>query len=150
MAGLMVTASTEGEVALTAAATKTVLQIIAPTNHRLCLNSFVVGFDGVSQTQEPIQVEILRQTTAGTMTAVTPKVTSAGAETPLSTAQKTATAEPTAGDILKRYEVHPQGGVERVFRKGEIDVPGGTRLGLRIITPAGVNPNVVAEFDYEE
>lgn len=150
MAGLYGTASTEGEVALTAAATKTVLQLVAPANHRLDVLGFVVGFDGTVATQEPIQVEILRQTTAGTMTGVTPKLSNAAAETPLATAQKTATVEPTAGDILKRYEVHPQGGMERLFRKGEMQVPGSGRLGLRVITPSGVNPNVVAEFNYEE
>lgn len=153
MANLNFSVTTEGEIALAAAGTaKTILQLVAPTNQRLDLRSVSIGFDGVSPTAEPFTVEILRQTSAGTMSSATPVKDSAGSETIQSTAQKTATAEPTAGDVLRRYEHHPQAGsFERVFDKREIEIPGGTRLGLRVTCPTGGTPgNCAGHMTAEE
>lgn len=149
MARIRAAVTTEGEIALAAATAKTILQLVAPTNQRLAVRGVSVSFDGVSSTAEPVQVDILRQTTAGTMSAATPVREDVGSETLQATAQKTATVEPTAGDILRRYEVHPQAGAE--FRFGydeEILLAGGTRLGVRVTAPAIVN--VVGHISYEE
>jgi hypothetical protein len=153
MANLNFTVTSEGEIALAAAGTaKTILQLVAPANQRLDCRSVSIGFDGVNPSAEPITVELLRQTTAGTMTAATPVKDSAGAESIQSTAQKNATAEPTAGDVLRRWEHHPQAGsFERVFDKREIEIPGGTRLGLRATIPtAGAAVNATAHISAEE
>jgi len=149
MANLNVSVTTEGEIALVAATAKTILQWVMPTNQRGDLRSVAVGFDGINPTAEPVQVELLRQTTAGTMSSATVVKDSAAAETPQSTAQKNATAEPTAGDVLRRWEVHPQAGtsVEK-FDKREMEMAGGTRLGLRCTAPANVN--VTASMSVEE
>lgn len=150
MAGIKAVVTTEGEIALTAATAKTVLQLVAPTNQRLHLKGFGISFDGTSSSAEPVQVDILKQTTAGTMSSATPvKDGDPGSETLQATAQKNATSEPTAGDVLRRYEIHPQGGgYERVFEPGELCIPGGTRLGLRATAPANVN--CVGFMSYEE
>jgi hypothetical protein len=153
MANVNCTVTTEGEIGLAVAGTaKTMLQVVAPSNQRLDLRSVSVGFDGVSPTAEPFTVEILRQTTAGTMSSATPVKDSAGSETIQATAQKNATAEPTAGDVLARYEHHPQAGsFERVFDKREIEIPGGTRLGLRVTCPTGGTPgNCTGHIKWEE
>jgi hypothetical protein len=148
MAGILCVAQTS-EVALAAATVKTVLQVVAPANQRLKIKEWGVSFDGVSVTGEPVQVELLRQTTAGTMTALTPVKLVAGSETVQATAQHTATAEPTAGDILDSQEVHPQGGYGKIFPfNQEIEVPGGGRLGIRCTAPAIVN--VRAKIVFEE
>jgi hypothetical protein len=139
MAGVTCIAQT-AEVALSAATAKTVLQITAMTNHRLHIKRWAVFFDGISSTAEPVQVRLLRQTTAGTMTSLTPVKLVAGSETVQTTAQHTATAEPTAGDILDIAEVHPQSGYEVVVPFDQvIEVPGGTRLGIEATAPAAVN-----------
>ena len=149
MARLRTVVTTEGEIALSAAAAKTILQIVAPANQRIAVRGFSVSFDGVSSSAEPVQVDILKQTTAGTMTAATPVKEVPGGETVQMTAQKNATAEPTAGDILRRYEVHPQTGFERPFAfDEEIVLAGGDRLGLRCTAPAAVN--VLGHFACEE
>lgn len=149
MARMKVVATTEGEIALTAATAKTILQIVAPTNQRLALCSFSVAFDGISGSAEPVQVDILRQTTAGTMTAATVVREGVGSETIQTSAQKNATAEPTAGDVLRRYNIHPQTGYERVFTLDEeLLISGGSRLGLRCTAPANVN--VVGHMTVEE
>lgn len=139
------------EIALTAATAKTVLQHVAPTNHRVKVMAWGVYFDGVSSTAEPVLVELLRQTTAGTMSALTPVKTDAASETLLSTAQHTATVEPTASDVLARIEVHPQSGYEKICSTPGSQlyvIGGGGRLGIRCTAPAAVN--VVAKIDFEE
>lgn len=153
MANVNISVTTEGEIALAAAGTaRTILQLVAPTNQRGDLRSISLGFDGVSPTAEAFTVELLRQTTAGTMISATPVKDNAGAETVQFTAQKNATAEPTAGDVLRRWEHHPQSGsFERVFDKREIEIPGGTRLGLRVTCPTGGTPgNCAGHMTLEE
>lgn len=138
------------EVALTAATTKTVIQLVAASNHRVALLRWSVWFDGTSASAEPVQVELLRQTTAGTMSSLTPvKVDDSLAETLQTTAQHTATAEPTAGDILACKEVHPQTGYEVLYPlMQEMIIGGGDRLGIRCTAPDAVN--VRAEMVFEE
>jgi hypothetical protein len=152
MANLKIAITTEGEIAIVAATPKTLLQAVAPANQRGDLRSWSVGFDGISPTAEAVTIELLRQTTAGTMSAATPVKDGAGAETIQFTAQKNATVEPTASDVLARYEHHPQAGsfVEK-FDKGECEIPGGTRLGIRVTVPTGgANLNATAFMKIEE
>jgi hypothetical protein len=131
-------------------AAKTLLQIVAPANQRLAVKGYAVSFDGIAGDAEPVVVDVLRQTTAGTMSALTPaKDDGLGTETIQSTAQHTATAEPTAGSILRSDNIHPQTGVEFRFAfDEELLVPGGGRLGLRVT--AAANVNAFARFLYEE
>ena len=138
------------EVALSAATAKTVIQLVAPSNHRLKVLGWGVFFDGVSVTAEPVQVRLLRQTTAGTMSALTPvKQDDSLSESLQATAQHTATAEPTAGDVLDMIECHPQQGYEIAYSMGqEVIVGGGDRIGIECTAPANVN--VRAKIRYEE
>jgi len=137
------------EVALTAATAKTVLQIVAASNHKIKILEWGVYFDGVSVTAEPVQVRLLRQSTAGTMSSLTPVKRSTDSEALQTTAQHTATGEPTPGDVLEVKEIHPQSGYEKIFPMGqEIKVPGGGRIGIECTAPAGVN--VRAQIAFEE
>ena len=148
MAGIFCAAAT-AEIALSAATAKTVLQITAPSNQRLRVRRYSVAFDGVSATAEPVQVRVLRQTSTGTMTSLTPVKLSAGSESVNTTAAHTATAEPTASDVLDAFECHPQSGFDVVLPMDmPLEVPGGTRLGIEVTAPATVN--VRAKFWFEE
>lgn len=140
---------TTSEIALSAATAKTVLQLVAATNHRVKLLEWGVFFDGTSVSAEPVQVRLLRQSTAGTMSAATPvKVDDSLAETLLTTAQHTATAEPTAGDVLDVKEIHPQSGYEKILPLGqEIIIGGGDRLGIECTASAGVNVRAFMKFE---
>jgi len=143
--------TTEGEIALVAATPKTILQLVAPTNQRLAIRGFSVSFDGISATAEPIQVDLVKQTDAGTTSAATPAAEQIGlgSETIQATARKTASAEPTTTDVLRRYNIHPQTGREFRFSiEDEIVMAGGTRVGLRCTAPANVN--VVGHMAFEE
>ena len=133
--------STEGtEVALTAATERTIIQVLAATGVPLRVLGFGVFFDA-SAAAEPVQIKILRQTTAGSgSTAVTVRKITSATYTVQATAIKSPTSEPTAGDILAVYEVSPMFGYEKMFDESQIiEVPGDGRLGFSCKEPAGVN-----------
>src|SRR5262245_59964251 len=124
MATIQVIAQT-AEVALASGVAKTLLQVVAPTHQRLKIGEWGVFFDGTSNSAEPVQVRLLKRTTAGTMSALTLGRRDTGGETIQSTAEHTATAEPTAGDVIDMVEVHPQGGYEKIFPLGKEIIVGG-------------------------
>lgn len=129
------------EEGLAAATAETVIQLIAPSNHRIKLLAWGIYFDGTSVTAEPVQVTIARQSTAGTASSLTPvKRDDSLAETLQTTAQQDFTVEPTTGDVLEAREVHPQAGFEVWYPLGqEIVIGGGDRVGLIATAPATVN-----------
>lgn len=136
------------EIALTAATARTVLQIAAPANHRVKVLRVGVFFDGASPTAEPVQIEIVRQNSAGTMSALTPKLLGTATEAIQTAAQHSATVEPTAGDVVDAIEVHPQSGYEIAYPLGqEILIPGGGRLGIVCTAPAAVNVRTKIAFE---
>jgi hypothetical protein len=139
MAGIRFSAVT-GEVA-TGTSTKTILQILAAANHQVLVDEIAVSFQGTSATDAPILVEVLRQNSAGTMTSLTPKKVHDGDDESLQvSAQHSATAEPTAGDVLLAQLVHPQSGYtwQAPFAR-QIKVKGGSRLGVRVTAGVGVD-----------
>ena len=148
MAGVKAVAQT-GEIA-TGTSAKTLLQLIAATNQRVKIKEFSVSFKGTSNTAAPIKVALVRQTDAGTMSALSPvKMNEADDETLQTTAQHTATAEPTGSTEVMGEEVHPQSGYTwQAPFGGEIVVKGGNRLGL--VVTAGADVNAKARFVFEE
>ena len=116
--------------------TKTLLQLVTTAHQRIVLKEVSLSWKGISNTAAPVLVELLYQTTAGTMTAANPVAEDVGAgETLQTTGQRDATAEPTARNIIRSWEVHQQSGF---LWQGEILIsPGGTsrRIGLRLVSP---------------
>lgn len=149
MAGILARVNS-AEVSLSAATAKTVLQVTAASNHRVLVRSIEVAIKGVNPVATPVRVRVLRQTTAGTMTSATPvKLDSTDDETLQTTAQHTATAEPTAGDVLTVTELHPQAAmVDRFPYDTPIVVPGGTRLGIELLAVDAVT--AAASITFEE
>lgn len=137
------------EEALAAATAETLIQLVAAANHRVKLLRWGVFFDGVSVTAEPVQIRLLRQTTAGTASSLTPvKMDNSLSETLQTTAQQDFTVEPTAGDVLESYEVHPQQGIVIMYPLGqEPIIGGGGRMGLEVTAPAVVNARAYAVFE---
>lgn len=134
----------------TGTAAKTIVQVVAAANHGIKVTGWGISFEGVSVTATPIQVRLLRQTTAGTMSALTPvKKRDSDGDTLDTTAQHTATAEPTAGDVLATVLVHPQGGYSEFPPFGsEYYVGAGDRIGIEVTSAADVD--CVAEIHFEE
>jgi hypothetical protein len=148
MAAIRAVALTD-EIAISAATAKTVIQITAPSNQRVVVKEWGVFFDGIDPLAQPVQVELAKQSTAGTMSSLTLAKITPGSETVQTTASHTATAEPTESAVLDTVEVHPQSGYEKIFPLGEeIIVAGGERLGIVCTAPAAVN--VRAKIKFEE
>jgi hypothetical protein len=141
--------ATIAEQALAAATQETVLQLVAAANHRVKVLRWGIFFDGQTVADEPVQVVLQRQSDAGTSAANTPtKVDDSLAETLLTTARDAVSAEPTSGDVVGAYQVHPQSGYAEIFPLGqEIIIGGGDRLGIRVTAPDVVNCRAFIHFE---
>lgn len=139
MAGLKFYAAS-AEIA-TGTSAKTLVQIVAAANHRVLIREVAVSFDGTSNTGDPIQCKLIRQSDAGTMSSLTlQKVDADDDETLQTTAQHTSTSEPTGTTVIKAWQVHPQAGLIWQASFGEeIVINGGDRLGLVVTSGADVN-----------
>ena len=145
----MFAVAASASVALTAVTAKTVVQLVSPANHRVKVLGWGVYFDGVNSTATPVRARLVRQTSAGTMSALTPAKLAPRAESLLCTAQHSATAEPVLGDVVDQALIHPQQGYEVKFTPGQEVIMGGSeRLGIECTAPAGVN--VTAKIIFEE
>lgn len=143
--------TTEGEVALSSAIAKTILQLASAANHPCALYDISVSFDGTSPSAEPVFIELRVQTTGGTMSAATAVQKAGPSVTVQATGQRNATLEPTQGNRYKNWEVHPQSGLERALtRDDDINIGGASiaRVGLVVTAPANVN--CVGEMAWEE
>lgn len=148
MAGLYLHHSS-GEVAIGNG--KTISQIVAATNDRLKVSGWGISIKGTSATDPPVLVQIVRQTTAGTMSAGNiAKKNDGDPETIQTTTLVNATAEPTTGAVVESFEVHPQTGYYKFYPMGqEIIIPNGERLGFKV-TSATLTYNCTVEVDIEE
>lgn len=125
-------------ISLTAATAKTVIQLTAPTNTPLDFLEFTCGFATSSPALgDDFKIRILRQTTAGTMTAATEVHADSGRNLTLQGAvTHTATAEPTAGDELWVLygSLYLQASIRLPFNVGSIVITENTRLGIEVTT----------------
>lgn len=130
---------TTAEIA-TGTSAKTLMQIVAATNQRVIVHEWGISFQGVSNTADPIQVDLILQTDAGTSSALTPvKANQGDNETLQTTARHTATVEPAGTTIFQSYFVHPQTGRDWMAPvRAPRPVQGGTRLGIRVTAAADV------------
>lgn len=117
-----------------ASTTVSLIQVLAGTNHKMTLREVGVMFNGISATGNHVQVDLLRQSTAGTASALTlVKDVEEDGTTIDASAQETFTVEPTAGDVLRSWYVHPQGHL--ILPIEGVTVASGGRLAIRAITP---------------
>lgn len=151
MAQQMFVARVSG-VSLSAAATKSLVQIVTTTNQRVRVRGWGVSLNGTDATKEPILCEVLRQTTAGTSSALTIVKADPASTTPVTTALQTFSAEPTASDILwSQYFTPVGGGIDlTLYPDDEIVMGASTRLGLRVTTATGVTCSAAAYLRFAE
>lgn len=139
MAGVGFSANVSA-IAITSTA-KTVLQLVAASNHGVTLDEIAVTFKGGIPTTDGILVELITQTTAGTMSSLTlVKEPPTAAETLQTTAQHTATVEPTTTTVREQFYVQPQDGFYWAALKPEfaIKIDGGTRWAIRLTAPSAL------------
>jgi len=137
------------DITLVAATVETLIQLVAAANHAFRVTEFSVGFDGTNNTHEPVEVELLRQTDAGTASSLTlVKADDSIADTLDTTAQKTFTVEPTPGDILGSWRVHPQTTlIIQAHDLAPIIVGAADRIALRATAANAVNCDVMMAFE---
>jgi hypothetical protein len=148
-----------GQVSLAAASTRTVLALIAPSTFGLDLTKVRIGFDGSTNNQASVVVDLCAATfatnsTPGTNnTAVTPNQIY-GRQIAVGATAFAASAtgfEPTVLTVLSKFPLSPQGGLVMY------DIPLGTTpdspvsqgFVLRCTTPTGVSVNAYGEFTFE-
>ncbi len=142
MAGVRFKCTQSGVV--TGTTEKTLMQVFCAANHAAMIEEISISFNGVVNTNEPILVQVARQTTAGTLTAGAPvKDPDDAAEALQTDYAHTATAEPTKGDVLMHEYVHPQSGfIWQAPFGSKIKIGGGDRLGVIVTAPNSVSAAV--------
>lgn len=148
------TVETNGDIALSAATAKTILNAINAGRILKCVE-LSVSFDGVASTAEPVTVELCASTQAGagTSTSHTPLQVSGATRTVSATAARNYTAEPTVLTALKRWLVHPQGGnltIQFPLGREPMRDSSGHGLAIRCTAPATVNVQGYLEFAENE
>lgn len=140
-----------GDISLVAATAKTAIQVITPATRKAKIEQITVSFASVTSTHTPVLVELLLQTTAGTVTAATPAPLTASDPAALCTAGVNATAEPTASTVLRAFRVTPIGGTAIIFLPPgqEIEMSISTRVGVRL-TAADAQSSVRVEVQIQE
>jgi hypothetical protein len=140
----------DSAVALVANTTKTIVQVVPGTNTPIRVVEIGVSFNGITTTDVPATVDLIRQSTAGTSSALTLVADQEqNTKTVVATALKTFTAEPTAGNVLRTWYVTPLGGLLIMqFPLGrEVDALT-SRIALRCNAPtSAVSVNAYISFE---
>jgi hypothetical protein len=127
-----------GPQAIGAAGTETVCLITAPSNHRVKIRAGGLFTAGTAGTDAPCTVKLWRwDTGAGAgSSSLTPKSIAADPETPQVAAAGGYTSEPTYDEEIYRHAFHPQSGWRENWPLGgEIEIPGGAKVGIVVTCP---------------
>lgn len=118
----------------------------------MAIQQITVSFDGTLNSATPVLIQMMRQTTAGTVSgsaATAKKADSEISTTVQTTVQDDFTAEPTYSDILWTAFVHRQTGMVFPYpTPGDVLIPGGGRVGVVCNAPASVD--VLVSVNCEE
>lgn len=153
--GYTVTSGTTAH-ALAAATAETSWNLIAGAAVGVHIVEFGIGFDGVTASAVPVNVELCQSTqaTAGTPAASPTPTQIRGKATAVGvTAGVSYTAEPTVLTPVKHWLVSPNGGMfviqAPLGREAESDLSGGAvkSMALRATAPAVVNCRSYVEFE---
>lgn len=151
MAGRRLTIST-GLIASGTTANKTKLSVTSPTDAWLEVVEAAIEYAGVTAAHVGHLWQLVKCSTAGTSTPVTPsKVLAADTDTIRSTAGVSHTVEPTVVTVLDEKVISPNGGlyVWNFAAIGFVQLKAGETLGLRIANATNDN-NFCASMIYVE
>lgn len=140
-------------VTLVASTTRTLVQVVAGASKPLRIKEVGISFNGTDASLTPIQVDLCRQSTAGTSSALTLLEQEEAREAPMATARNGfSSTEPTTGDIIRTWQVTPAGGLLVVqFPLGDEPIVAASgRLALRAITGAATTPSAASYIVFDE
>lgn len=149
MAHYSVNVTAEG---VAAATVETLIQVVAGASKPFRLSRWGVSFNGATTTDQPVRVELLRLTSAGTSSALTPFRFDPTGEVSMAQGRTSHTAEPAPSDVLEVHYITPAGGnLVEVYSPGYPDerpivAPNG-RIGIRVLAVAAVNANAFLIFE---
>lgn len=138
--------------AVAASTVETIIQVVAGAAKPVRLARWGVSFNGVTVTDQPVRVELIRLTSAGTSSTFVPKKMDPNSEAAVAQGLTSHTAEPVAGDVLEVHYVSPAGGnLVEAYSAGYPDerpivAPTG-RLGIRVLAVNAVNVSAFIIFD---
>lgn len=146
------TVESNGNIALSAATAKTILNVIAASNSLVRITEMSVSFDGATATATPVTVELCKSTqgAAGTSTSHTIAQVRGPTRTVQATAARNYTAEPTTLTVLKRWLVPAFNGllvIQFPLGREPEQVTSANGLCLRCTAPATVNAQGYLEFE---
>jgi len=143
-------------ISIAADTTETLIQLLAGVNHPIKILGWSVGFNSVAAADEPIGVQLLIQTTAGTAagsTTIRQRDRTQSVTFDTTGAVGNYSAEPTPSDQFPVKMIHPSSGYEIWYpEKKGIIVASAERIGLRVL-PGALNvalDQVTASLDFEE
>lgn len=138
-------------VALVAATAKTAVMVIAPATRRVKLKGISLGFRGVTSTDVPVKVEIVRSTqaTAGVNTAQTPVAVDSADPAALAAGAKNYTTEPTVLTAIEGFSVTPTGGtvILQIPLGDEPNAPVSNGLGVRLTAPQAQTVDITLHYE---
>lgn len=141
-------------VALSATVAKTVIGVLAPAQFGVDLTKLRLGFDGVTASAVPVQIEICQATFAtnppGTAsTTITPVQVYGRAITAGFTAASNWTTEPTVLVVADAWSLTPNGGtlVYDFPFPGTFDSAVSVGFAIRLTAPAAVNVRPTIFFE---
>ncbi len=140
------------QTALPAGSSLTVCRVKAPSNQRVKILGYGVFFDGISNSAQPVQIQIGRisaDVASPAALTILPNEEELTETFQTSAVQSTSHAnEPTYSSYLKTLAVHPQLGYEYLSPQGqEVVIKGGGMLGIVINAPATVNARGYVMFE---
>lgn len=130
---------------------QTIVQIGAPTNHRLLLKAVELQPLGSSGASAPLKFDISLQTTTGTSTddsSAIRKKAPVGAEAVQATMRKAFTVEPAASTPKESMTLHQM--ASRTYwspQGGPIVIEGGTYVGVRCLTATTVSVKIALHME---
>ncbi len=138
---------TTGEVSLVAATAKTVIAVTVAANHRALIDTIGIFFKGKTAGNEPVTIDLIRCTSAGTGSAAAPvKKMPDDPETLQIDFVTNNSGEPAGITVLKTWYVHPQTGIEVVLPFNHpLEVPGGDFFGIRCTADEAVTVGINLE-----
>lgn len=151
--GAIFAITSEGEEALAAATAETVIAVMGVAATKAYLIEWGVSFDGITATAEPVMVELYQLTANGTATAATEVAWRRDSVAAQATGHHSYTVEPTKGNRIACYQVHPQGGglvIQYPLGREPLIADGSTAHGIGIVCTAPAIVNVCAYMVFEE
>lgn len=128
---------------------ETLLQVAAPSGRGVSLIRWGVSFNGVSASEAPVRVELMRMSSAGVSTTLTPRKIDPLKPPATASGLSAFTQEPTVEDLLEVHQVTPFSGllVMQYAPDERIQIPSGGRLGIRLLAAGAVNATGFMVFD---